>query len=230
MRLGIRLLFAVGVTLVPNFLRAQHVTDDSVQYTPIPITAVEEKKIDDGDKTSKRERKAPYFLILQSGAMVGCSKCGDATDVSFTTSAVNGVTIAEKFHAGIGVGFDSYLGWQTLPVYASLGYDFFSSKNGNAFFIQLNYGYSKAWRLHSFRGYSFHKAEGGRMFAPQAGYKIKYHDLNLSFTVGVKFQRVFSYYDYPSWAFFNGEYVPSTNNTTIRQDMSRLIIAMAVGL
>jgi hypothetical protein len=224
-----RLLLA-AVFLIPNFLQAQHVTDDSVQYTPIPIPVVKEKKIDNADGTSKRDRKVAYFLILQSGALVGCSQCGDATDVSFTTSAVNGVTIAKKIQAGIGVGFDTYLGWQTLPVYASLGYDLFGNKNGNAFFIRLNYGFSKAWRLDSFRGYSFQKAEGGRMFAPQAGYRIKYHDLNLSFAVGVRFQRVFSYYEYPTWTMVNGEYQPSTNNSIVKQDMTRLMITMAVGL
>lgn len=230
MRLGMRLLFTVAVFLIPDFLQAQHVTDDSVQYTPIPIPVVKEKKAHDSGETSKRDRKVVYFLLLQSGALVGCSQCGDATDVSFTTSAVNGVTIAKKIQAGVGLGFDTYLGWQTLPVYTSLGYDLFGSKNGNAFFIQLNYGYSKAWRLESFRGYSFERAEGGRMFASQAGYRIKYHDLNFSFMAGVKFQRVFSYYAYPTWNLFNGEYQQGTNNTTVKQDMSRLMITMAVGL
>ena len=67
------------------------------------------------------------------------------------------------------------------------------------------------------------------MFSPQAGYRVKYHDLNLSFAVGVKFQRVFSYYEYSAWTMVNGEYQQGTNNSIVRQDMSRLMITMGVG-
>jgi hypothetical protein len=232
MRFEIHLLLAVVVFLGSDFLHAQNVNDDAAQYTPIPGPLVKEKKsaADEILETSSKDHKFAYFLFLQSGTLVGCSQCENAADVSFTTSVVNGVTIAKKFRVGVGLGFDTYSSWQALPVYASLGYDVFGNKNRNAFFIQMNYGYSKAWFLDSFPGDNLQKADGGRMFSPQIGYRLKYHNLNLSFGTGVKFQRVFSEYDTPIWTWFNGDTRPSTNRSTIRQDMTRIMIVMAVGL
>jgi hypothetical protein len=231
MKFGILLVMVITVLSGSYHLQAQHVTDDSAAYTPIPIPTVKEKKskIREAVESADVNKRISYFFSLQSGTLIGCRHCGEASGVSSTSSVINGITINKKIRAGIGLGFDSYTGWKTLPAYISLGYDLLGDKNRNAFFVQFNYGLSKAWLLTAFKGYSFERSEGGRMFAPQVGYRIKYHDLNLSFSLGAKFQRVFAYYAYPTTVWFNGDYRPSTSNTTIKQDMIRLMVTMAVG-
>ena len=217
-----------------NVLPAQDFDGDSVYYTSIPKPVVPHKK----NRSARNEKfkdtvfldqKPIYFFSIQSGSLIGCNDCSKGKDVSSTLSIVNGVTIRGKIRAGIGLGFDSYVGWHTSPAFVSLSWDVIGNKNRSAFFIQLACGYSKAWRQKSYQTYAFQKAEGGRMLAPQLGYRLKYHDLNLSLAVGTKLQRVFSYYEYPTWRWVNGAYQPGTDKSTIKQDMSRLTVTMIVG-
>jgi hypothetical protein len=230
MRFRIGVAACLVVLLTFSFAEAQHVTDDSIQYTPIPkpVGNKKENKIQ-GDQAQSSERKIAYFFSLQSGTLIGCGDCADTNGVASTSAITNGVTIEKKLRAGAGLGFDSYGNWKILPVYALLGYDLVGNKNKNAFFVQLQYGFSKAWLAQSYQGYSFQKAEGGRIFAPNIGYRINHHGLNVSFAVGAKLQRVFTYYTYPTVSWVNGEYRPGTNETVVKQDMSRLMLTMAVG-
>ena len=224
------LLLSVGSELC-----AQNSDADSY-YTPIPNPPSLSKRSKIGTKPYRkdtiflnRERKHYYFISLQTASLVGCNSCGKAKDVTTSISLLNGVTLGKKIRTGIGIGFDSYVGWQTLPAVASISWDVLGNKNRNALFIQLNYGFSKAWRQKSDQDYAYKRAEGGRMFSPVMGYRVKYHDLNLALAVGVRKQRVFSFYEYPTWNWVNGEYQPATTKSTIKQDMSRLMISLAVG-
>jgi hypothetical protein len=230
MRFRIGLAVCLVALLTSGFADAQHVTDDSAQYTPIPrpVSNKKENKIQN-DQTQNTDRMIAYFLSLQSGTLIGCGDCAGANGVASTSAIINGVTIGNKLRAGAGMGFDSYGSWKTLPFYALLGYDLSGNKTKNAFFVQLQVGFSKAWLAQSDRGYSFQKAEGGRVFAPSIGYRINHHGLNVSFAVGAKLQRVFAYYAYPTGSWVNGEYRPGANETVVKQDMSRLMITMAVG-
>lgn len=233
MRLKGIILFFIIILFSCKTLPGQDFDGDSVYYTPIPKSYGLSKKNKTVRHTNFQDtiliRRHVYFLSLQTGALVGCSSCSDGKDVSFTFSFVNGITIGEKIRAGIGLGFDSYVGWQTLPAFTSLSWDVFGNKDRNALFIQFTYGISKGWNQKSYQGYGFERAEGGRMFAPQLGYRMKYRDLNLSLAVGAKLQRVFSFYEYPTGNWVNGENQPGTSKSTIKQDMSRLMITMAVG-
>jgi hypothetical protein len=214
-----------------GILSAQDFDGDSVYYTPIPKPGSAKKKRwhTTSQDTATVNQKFNYFFSTQIGSLIGCTDCANGKDVTSTISVLNGVAVGKKFRAGIGFGFDSYVGWQTLPAFASLSWDIFGSKDRDALFIQLNYGMSKAWRLKSYRGYGFKSDEGGRIISPQLGYRLKYHHLNLSLAAGFKLQRVFSYYEYPTWNWFNNEYQQGTSKSTIKQDMSRFMITMAVG-
>ncbi len=225
-------------------LSAQNLDVDSIYYTPLPRPGqLKQKRKSFHQQNSKdtiflnSKRRDEivlgdrhfYFLSLQTGSLIGCKDCSDGKGVSSTVSFLNGVILGEKFRAGVGVGFDSYMGWQTAPAFASVSWDIFGNRNRDALFIQLNYGFSKAWRQKSFEGYGFKNAEAGRMFSPQIGYRIKYHDLKLSLAVGAKLQRVFTFYEYPTWNWVAGEYQPGKSYSTVKQDMSRLMITIAVG-
>jgi len=227
--------YFVGLAILfcGNFLLAQDFDGDSIYYTPIPkpaqrtVTGKSSHRVH--SSTTLVSRKPEYFFNFQTGPLIGCGDCENGKDISFTTSIVNGITIEKKIRAGLGIGLDSYVGWKTMPLFGALSWDLFGSKNRNAFFLQLNYGLAKAWIQKSNQGYGFDKAEGGRMICPQIGYRVKYHDLRISVSMGVKMQRTYSYYKYPNWILVNGEYQQSIYSTTIKQDLNRLMFTMAVG-
>jgi hypothetical protein len=216
------------VTL-PGYVRGQHVDDDSVSYTPIPLPVPEsitkKKFLSDSIFTN---RKPVYFFSLNVGSLFGCNNCIDAAGVSTTFSAANGVAF-KKLRVGVAGGFDSYLGWNAIPVSAVVSWDLWGNRNRNAFFIQLNYGHSKAWMINALHPYGFDKAKGGRMFSPQVGYRIKYHDINISLLTGIKLQRVFAYYKYPTWNWNGFEYIQGTNFSKVEENISRFMVSVSVG-
>lgn len=229
------LLFYFTLLFSYNTISAQDFDGDSIYYTPIPKPQAHKLKVKltkpfrSHDTTFVNNKKPDYFFLLQTGSLIGCHDCGAGKDITSASTFVNGITLGKKGRAGAGIGFDSFIGWHALPVFASMSWDLIGNKNRNAFFIQLNYGVAKAWRQKSNQDYGFQRAEGGRMLSPQVGYRIKYHDLRLSLSVGAKMQRVFTFYEYPTWAWVNGEYQPTTTTSTIKQNMSRLLVSMAVG-
>jgi hypothetical protein len=222
--------FYIGFILASTFgLQAQNV-NDSVSYTPIPLPVGEKAfKEKPGMDSINGSEKPVYFFSLNVGSLFGCGDCVEAAGVSSTFSAVNGVAI-KKLRAGIGLGFDSYYGWNVIPLTGMLSLDLWGTRNTNALFLQLNYGQSKVWAVDAFERYGFERAKGGRMIAPLVGYRIKYHDVNITILAGVKWQRVTSHYSYPSWNWINGEWQQGTNTTQVEENMSRLMISLSVGL
>ena len=209
---------------------------DSIYYTPIPKAggiSKKERRVRLRNfhclRGTLKTRGPVYFLSLQTGALVGCNSCSNGEGVTTTVSLANGITIGKKARVSVGLGFDSYTGWTTLPAFASLSWDVFGNRDRNALFVQFNYGTSKAWKQKHYLENGFAGAEGRRMLVPQFGYRIKYHNLNVSFVTGVKLQRVLSFYEYPTWHWVDGESRQGTNKSTIRQDMSRLMVTMSVG-
>ena len=220
-----RKVLLVGILFLTasRLVFAQHVTDDTAYYTPIPTPSMVSKPSKDTTKTRF------YFFSLQSGYLFGCKGCDGDKAASSTFSVVNGVKVGAKGRVGIGVGYDSYWGYQVLPVYASVSWDLFGNRNKNAFFIQMNYGQSFAWYQKSLHGYGYDQNEGGRMIAPQLGYRIKYHDINIAFLAGLKLQRVFTYFQYPTWYWVGGEYQQGYYSYTVKQDMTRVAITLSIG-
>lgn len=177
-----------------------------------------------------------YFFAVQAGTLIGCNSCDQGKDVTFSGSTIHGVTVGKKFRAGLGLGIDSYQNWQTLPVFFMASWDVIGNKNKNALFIQLAYGGAHPWfvRNGAYGNYMYDpysKISGGRMINPQLGYRIKYHDLKLSFVVGYKFQRIFyssNYYQYMGCLACDLYTLPANKND-ITQDMTRVQLSMSVG-
>lgn len=219
----VSLIFGV---LFVNKTNAQNFDGDSIYYTAIPKPSKRSVK---AVTKSSEPNKSLYFFSLQVGSLVGCNNYNDGKDITSSISVLNGITMGNKFRTAFGLGFDSYIGWHTLPVFLSVSYDLFGNKNRNAFFIQVNYGRAKAWRQKNYRDYAFKKAEGGSMFTPQVGYRIKYHDVRLALMVGVKFQNVRSFHEYPNWVWTDGGYKEVMNMSIVKQEMTRFMISLNVG-
>ncbi len=186
-----------------------------------------EKKTDYTDSTTLK-KKVSYFFTFGMGAMIGCNACQSTGNVAnFTTSSVHGIQIGKRLSLGAGVGFDSYENWKTMPIFGSASFDLFGRKN--KIFSQMNYGYSFAWINNGAKEYGYKNDRGGEMINPSLGYKIKAGTVRLSFSIGYKFQRVFSHYEYPQWLNYEISSVNISNIKEIRTDMNRIVLGMTVG-
>lgn len=181
-------------------------------------------------KTHKR-RGIPYFVYFQSGALVGCNDCSEKKEVSFTASVVHGFSLSKKLRVGAGIGFDSYANWQTLPLFGSVSWDLLGNKNTNALFLQFNYGWAHPWLNKTARTYGYKEVNGGKMYALSLGYRIRYHDLRLSFALGLKSQDVSSYYEYPTYyTTITGQVREGMASTQkLEEELKRVQFAMAIG-
>lgn len=134
-----------------------------------------------------------YFFSVHSGGLLG--KKGDGT--FFSASGIQGVRY-RRTALGVGIGYDAYHEWRTLPFFASFGYDVFSRRN-RAFFVQVNSGYSRAWNPHDDEESYILDEEGGYVFHSVAGYRISNGKVSLYFTAGYKIQDL-SYTQTSRWS------------------------------
>jgi hypothetical protein len=229
-----RLLLATMVSLSElSTVHAQNYDSDSVYYTPIerPKQKNKNAKMESGQTS----RGVEYFFAVQTGSLIGCNNCGNGEEFTFSAATLQGVTIGKKFRTGIGVALDSYQNWHTLPVYGMISWDLIGSKNRNAVFLQMAYGWAHPWfvRDGAYSTYTsdpFTGVKGGRMINPQIGYRIRYYDLKLSISIGYKFQRIFyssAYSSYIACPMCAYPYPISTNDIT--QDMNRVQLVMSAG-
>ena len=179
--------------------------------------------------SSLRKSKVTYYFTFGMGTMMGCEKCqATGPTASFTTSMVHGVRIGRKGSVGAGIGFDAYENWKTLPLFGSASWDLFGKRN--KVFVQLNYGYASAWINKDATAYGYKRSEGGKMINPLLGYRIQSGNVRILFSVGYKFQRVFSSYDYPTSYATYDSFAPLPPSTKeIRMDMNRFVMGMAIG-
>lgn len=215
------LIFTINVSNVFS----QGNDSDSVYYTPI----LKSKPKSNGEAGSLKQFE--YFFNIQTGALVGCNDCDKGKEFTFSATTVQGVTIGNKCRAGLGIGFDSYQNWQTLPLYGMVSWDLIGNKNKNALFVQVNYGWAHPWfaRDGSYSYYSsdpFTAVAGGRMFNPQIGYRVSYYNLKLSIVAGYKFQSITykkQYYYCPACDLLQQSF------DEVTQDMNRVQLMMSVG-
>jgi hypothetical protein len=181
--------------------------------------------------SSVRKNSVAYYFSFGMGAMIGCEQCrATGKTASFTTSLVQGVRLGKKGSMGAGIGFDAYENWKTMPLFGSASWDLFGKRN--KVFVQLDYGYAGAWINKDVQGYGYKKSEGGKMVNPLLGYRIRSGNVRFLFSLGYKFQRVFSFYNNPTVDIFPEFYAypnlaPSTRE--IRTDMNRFVVGMAIG-
>ncbi len=176
------------------------------------------------------KKRLEYFFYIQSGMLVGCNECGRGKEVTFSGATMHGVKIGKRTRIGAGLGYDSFYGWSTVPIFGGASWDLFAKKN--AFFLQFNYGGAlKATKYDLYDEYGYTKSTGGRMVNPMMGYRIRYHDVSISFMAGYKFQKIKSYYEYENY-FWN----PATQSSfaepiesSEKRSINRFMVSLAVG-
>lgn len=171
-----------------------------------------------------------YFFYIQSGMLAGCNECNRGKEISFSGATVHGVKIGKRTRAGIGLGYDSFYGLSTVPLFGSASWDLFARKN--AFFLQFNYGGAlKVWKYTEYEEYGYQRSEGGRMVNPMVGYRIKYHDASISLLVGYKFQKVTSTYEYENyyWNPLTERFIQEPLISNEKRSINRFMISLAIG-
>ena len=237
--LGFLMLF---MSIFIGSVGAQDFDADSIYYTPIPKTAAEIQLAERQQPkavfkdTVSGEKFIQYFFNFSLGPLIGCTDCLGNKEVTFTTSTTHGITVGKKFRTGLGIGYDSYYRWNTMPLFASASWDVFGTRNTNALFVRFDVGYAVPRRKEEPWDYggggSTTGVNGGRMLTLMVGYKIKYHDMTISMSVGGKFQNVSYYVETPSYYYtWEGILVEGTSphRTTVSEEMSRFMTTVAIG-
>lgn len=181
-------------------ISAQNFDADSIYYTPIskssPVAKRQYKVFND---TVYRVRPVVYYFDISIGTVVGCADCPKRPEFTFATSTTHGVTLGRKARAGLGAGFDTYVGWQTMPLFASLSYDLLGTRNTHAVFVQLQYGWALAWYNVPEFGPPPADTNGGAVFATMLGYRVRYHNLHIAFSAGFRQQTTSITYESENW-------------------------------
>ena len=160
-----------------------------------------------------------YFYSIHTGGLFAKENAP-----SLSISTIHGMR-HKRIAVGLGIGYDVYSEWRTMPVFASLSYDMSHSARPNAFFIQLNTGLSKAWVPDLETGDFDFKEKGGTMVHPLLGYRIRTEKFNLYFTAGYKFQ-ILQYEQSPNWWIWGY----TSSKTTVNRKVERLSIQIGFGL
>jgi hypothetical protein len=171
--------------------------------------------------SSLRKNKPVYFFLIQSGALLN-------KQAALTTSTIHGIKIGNRLRAGLGIGYDSFKDWQTMPVFGSASWDFYII-NGNSLFAQLNYGWTPYVRNYAIKDYyGFKKVRGGEYFSAMIGYRINSGNLSVALQAGFRHQKVEADYENIYYAWLSS-YPSPYNMQNLRQAMNRLAISLSIG-
>jgi len=161
-----------------------------------------------------------YFNSFQSGGLFGEKDKG----TSFTFSTIHGVQI-RNFRFGVGVGYDSYQRWRTMPLFGSVSLDIARLRENNLF-LMLNGGYSTAWFRPQSEFEPEHSKGRGVIINPSVGYRIKAGKWNVSIAAGYKWQRLHYLTSTPyHWGYQGGR-----GKTEVTEKIERLVIQMGFGI
>jgi hypothetical protein len=161
------------------------------------------------------QRDVTYFNQISSGILFGKKFTGNTV----TVSAIHGVRLG-RLSCGVGVGYETYSEREVMPVFVSLAVDLVSSE-AHKVFIEIDYGYSKAWHVSSpFDPYTY-RERGGRMLHGSVGYRRKIDRFSLYVKAGYKNQLV--KYDQVVW------WMPEQVGH-VHRDMERVSLGIGFGL
>lgn len=157
-------------------------------------------------------------MTLQGGALFARK----AIDTAPSISMLQGLRY-RRFALGAGMGYDVYKDWRAMPLFTGVSYDFVHDA-GQALYVQMNGGYSKAWFTRSDEAQPIDKSAGGYFFHPAVGYRAGKGRASIHISVGYKIQHV-QYDATPLW--WGGWNRP---RVTITQTMERVSFLIGIGL
>jgi hypothetical protein len=170
------------------------------------------------DSLAVSKNKIRYYDSFLAGGLLG--KSGQGSGIS--CAMIHGIRI-NRLATGAGVGFDSYRDWKTMPLFGTASFDFARIKN-NAFFIQVNGGYARAWDVlrENFEPV-YDKLSGKGMIHSMVGYRISLKQYSIYISAGHKFQRIEYSYNPMPWSSVPG------SNVFVEEDMNRVVVQLGFG-
>lgn len=135
--------------------------------------------------TLTTQTRVRYSFSLQVGSLVGKQQATAALGVTnwFTWQRVT------RARAGVGLGWENYEGWQTVPLSLQMRFDL-SKKKKNPWFVYGGFGRSWARLVPDYRPFNFERDDGGLVYAFGIGKSVRYEKMELSFQIGQNVQRV----------------------------------------
>jgi len=145
-------------------------------------------------------REKGFYYTVSGGALFGQTPQNDQ-GLGFGLHATSGYLFHHLLGAGIGLGFDNYSvtgydGRQVMPIFGEVrGY---LTKGNRAPYYTLQAGYGFAFKEEE-RG--VHEANGGMLLHPALGLRLgAREDVNFSFDIGYRFQRVTQVREFNPWS------------------------------
>lgn len=163
--------------------------------------------------------KPSWFMTVHGGLLIAKKMIGTAPSIAMT----QGIRY-KRFTLGVGVGHDSYEDWRTVPVFTGVSYNFVQ-KAGHAFSVQMNTGYSKAWRQRSGEMQEEYRDAGGYFYHPSVGYSAGSGKVSIHISAGYKIQNVQYDATPPWWSSWR-----SPDQITVSHTMERLTFLVGIGL
>jgi hypothetical protein len=163
-------------------------------------------------------------LTYSNSFMVGGLFGKEDTDNTFTAGMNHGIRYG-RLATGIGLGFDSYTDWRTIPLYGYAAVDFAMIRQ-NAIYLFVSGGYSKSWYAPEQEdGAPSYDVEYGGNFNAMLGYRIQANQFRIYLATGYKFQSIDYRYGYLYW-WDSSRPAPVTS---VEMDMHRFVIQLGFG-
>lgn len=170
------------------------------------------------DSSALSEKRIRYFNNFLSGGLVG----EEGQGTGFTFSTTHGIRF-KRLAFGLGVGYDAYYDWRVVPFYGSINFDFAKIKQ-NAFYLQINGGYSHAERTRKEEWLTEYREYGGEVISTMVGYRVATNKLNIYVAAGHKFQKTNFSYNPAPWS----SWVPQAV-LAVEESMNRVVLQVGFG-
>lgn len=129
-----------------------------------------------------------------------------------------------RFALSVGVGYDSYKHWNSLPVFTGVSFDFVE-RPAHAWYFQVDAGYSPTWYRRKELLESTFRDAGGYFYHPAVGYRGGVGRVQVHFSIGYKVQNIEWRAIQAGWG-----WGWSPSEITIDQWMQRLSFLIGIGL
>lgn len=158
-----------------------------------------------------------YFMSVHAGALVGVYGIGS----TYTASYIQGIRY-KRVAAGLGVGYDGYAAWRTVPWFLSLSYDALRV-GAQSVFVRADGGYSYVSNSQTGNREGYYDEKGGLFFHPMVGVRTAAGKLRIYLSAGYKIQRL-SYAEDYRWGWYT-----AGMRKTVNREMQRFSIQLGFG-
>lgn len=94
-----------------------------------------------------------------------------------------------RFAPAVGIGYEVYKDWETLPLFTGVSYDFVR-RSGHALYAQIDAGYARAWERRRDEITNEDVEAGGYFYHPSIGYRAGKGRVQIDISAGYKIQNI----------------------------------------